>query len=81
MHWNQPRDLRLASRNIQSAQQHPDVIKDYLQMETHLQNIIGPFPSHKSPEVHINYFGVIPRSASQESGDLLQTYYFQKELV
>ena len=24
-------------------------------------NIIGPFPLHKSPEVHINRFGVIPK--------------------
>ena len=53
--------LRPASRNMRSAKQHPDVINEYLQKETHQSNIIGPFPLHKSPEVHINQFGVIPK--------------------
>ena len=45
---------------MQSAQQHPDIISEYLQAETQKQNILGPFPPHKSQEVHINHFGVIP---------------------
>jgi len=53
--------LKLASKNMQSAKQHPDVINEYLQKETHLLNIIGPFPLHNCPEVHINRFGVIPK--------------------
>ena len=53
--------LKPAHRNMKSAQQHPDVINEYLQKETHLLNIIGPFHLHTSPEVHINRFGVIPK--------------------
>ena len=53
--------LKPASRNMQSAQQHPDIIGEYLQTETQKQNILGPFPPHKSQEVHINRFGVIPK--------------------
>ena len=53
--------LRPASRNMESAKQHPDVINEYLQKETHQSNIVGPFPLHKSPQVHINRFGVIPK--------------------
>ena len=34
---------------------------EYLQKETHQLNIIGPFPLHKSLQVHINWFGVIPK--------------------
>ena len=53
--------LRPASRNMLSAQQHPDVISEYLQSETQKLNILGPFPPHKLQEVHINRFRVIPK--------------------
>jgi len=50
-----------ASMNMQSAKQHPDFINEYSQKETHLLNIIGPFPLHDCPEVQINCFMVIPK--------------------
>jgi len=37
-------NLKLASKNMLSAQQHPEVINQYLKKEVQLGNILGPFP-------------------------------------
>ena len=41
---------------------HPDVVEEYLQTEIRLGRLVGPFPSHAVPNVHISRFGVIPKS-------------------
>ena len=61
---------------MQSAKEHPDVIDEYLQKETHQSNIIGPFPLHKSPQVHINWFGVIPKKHQQGKWRLIMDLSF-----
>ena len=53
--------LKPATKNMQSATQHPEVIDDYLQRELWQEQIRGPFPPHLAPSVHINRFGVIPK--------------------
>ena len=50
-----------ATRNMQSAAEHPEVINEYLQKECALGNILGPFPLSTVPKFHINRFGVIPQ--------------------
>jgi len=40
---------------------HPEVIDEYVQKELCQDNILGPFPPHTAPVVHINHFGVIPK--------------------
>jgi len=40
-----PVDLRSATKNMSSSQQHPEIIDDYLKKEVALSNILGPFPS------------------------------------
>ena len=56
--------LRSASRNMLSALQHPEVVRDYLAKECTRQHKLGPFqPSVVAdcPRLHINRFGVIPK--------------------
>lgn len=54
--------LRPAKRNIPSADQHPEVISDYIQKEKAAGRILGPFtPSDLEPSVQISRFGVIPK--------------------
>ena len=60
--------LKSATRNMQSALQHPEIIDDYLQKELLQEQIRGPFPAHTAPSVHINRFGIIPKNDSLESG-------------
>ena len=46
------------SQNMQSASLHQDVIDKYLEQETELGNILGPF-SRTAPIIYVNRFGVI----------------------
>ena len=45
-----------------SAYEHAQVINDYLKTEVELNCIAGPFKVPPLPELHINRFGVIPKS-------------------
>ena len=54
--------LTSAKQNLQGAVMHPDVVEEYLQTEIRLGRLVGPFPSHAVPNVHISRFGVIPKS-------------------
>ena len=49
------------SRNMQSASLHQEVIDKYLEQETELGNILGPFPRTTALVIHVNRFGVIPK--------------------
>lgn len=54
--------LKSASTNMQSADQHPEIVSEYLQKERSLGRMLGPFPDMEAlPPLHINRFGVIPK--------------------
>ena len=53
--------LKAATRNLEGAQEHPDVVTDYLSTEVSLGHVAGPFPPQAIPQVHISHFGVIPK--------------------
>ena len=54
---------RKTKRNMRSAYEHPDVVQEYLDRETHLQRIF-PLRSEEAqavPRLQISAFGVIPK--------------------
>ena len=53
--------LKAATRNLEGAREHPDVVTDYLSIEVSLGRVAGPFPPQAVPQVHISRFGVIPK--------------------
>ena len=48
--------------NLKSSLDHPTVIDDYLHHELSLGRISGPYLASICPDVHINRFGVIPKT-------------------
>ena len=61
-----PMSLReLEVRNMLSEGQHPESIKDYLSKEVCLGRTISPL-SDSVTGVHINRFGFIPKSTTEE---------------
>jgi len=57
----QKKSLRSARKNMDSAQEHPAVVHEYLAKEISSGRVIGPFPPTAVPMVHISRFGVIPK--------------------
>ena len=57
-----------ARRNLLGAVSHPEVVDQYLQTEISLGRVIGPFPPKGVPDVHLNRFGVIPKTTNQING-------------
>ena len=53
--------LKSAKQNMLSAKKNPEVVASYLQSELANGNIIGPFPLHALPDMHINRIGTIPK--------------------
>ena len=51
-----------ADNNCRSTKLHPTVVSDYLQEECLLGAIAGPISESPCDELHINRFGVIPKS-------------------
>ena len=57
---------RSAKNNLQSAVAHPTVVDDYyIHHVLSLGRISGPYSPSMCPDVHINKFGVIPKSYQQ----------------
>ena len=54
--------LRSAKRNKKSADDHPEVIDEYLANEIALGRVAGPFSHAPIPNLHISSFGVIPKN-------------------
>ena len=53
---------RSASKNLPSADLHPEVIHECLAKEIRLGRMLGPFGTHALlPSLQINRFGVIPK--------------------
>ena len=62
--FRRPAPLHSASRNMQSALDHPDVVQAYLDSECYRGRMLGPFSASSQvllPPCHINRFGVIPK--------------------
>ena len=55
---------RSAKRNMLSANQNPQVVSHYFKREREAGRVVGPTPSEEIARVgvHINHFGVIPKS-------------------
>ena len=47
---------------MRSADENAQVVTDYLAAEKRRGVLLGPFPREDVPGVHINRFGVIPKS-------------------
>ena len=54
--------LQSAKKNLVSVATHPDAVEDYLKHELSLGRMSSPYPISLYPEVHVNRFGVIPKS-------------------
>ena len=54
--------IKSAPSNMGSAQQHPDIIREYLHKELRLGRMLGLFTTTSSlPDLHVSRFGVIPK--------------------
>ena len=53
--------LKSASKNLNCALQHKQVVNEYLENELHDNRIFGPFQKADAKGIHINRFGVIPK--------------------
>lgn len=51
-----------ATSNMKSAQEHPDIIDDYLDNQVKLGRVVGPLIGAMCPMANISRFGVIPKS-------------------
>ncbi len=57
--------LQSATKNMESARLHPQVMTDYLQKECSLGRMLGPFfEAEPLPRLHFNRFGVIPKGTN-----------------
>ena len=55
--------ISLARKNMKSADENPQVVRDYLEAELRRGTMLGPLSREEVPEVHLNRFGVIPKSS------------------
>ena len=67
------------SQNMQSVSLHQDVIDKYLEQETELGNILGPFPRTTAPVIHVNRFGVVPKKHQMGKWQLITDLSFPEE--
>ena len=51
-----------AASNMQSARQPPEVIDAYLAAEVRAGRVLGPMEPGNHPRVHVNRFGLVPKS-------------------
>ena len=54
--------LKSARRNLESARDHPEVVKEYLKTEVHMGRLIGPLDNSYKLLTHKSRFRVIPKS-------------------
>ena len=55
--------LSSAKKNMQSAEENPHVVEEYVEAELVLGVLLGPYQREKVTGVHLNRFGVIPKSS------------------
>ena len=64
--------LKSATRIMPSADQHPEVIREYLHKERQLGRLLGPFRDLTThPALQINRFGVILKGHNKEKWRLI----------
>ena len=74
--------LKSAARNLQSAQEHPEVIQQYLEKECSLGRMLGPFTKEELsslPLCHVNRFRVIPKGMNTGKWHLITDLSFPPE--
>ena len=59
---SEKKSLSSARKNMYSTVDYPHVVRDYLRDELKRGTVLGPFVPEEVPEVHLNRFGVIPKS-------------------
>lgn len=59
--FNDKLRCQAASRNMQSAYEHPSIIDEYIAKECALGRVLGPFTPQKIPFLQLSRFGVIPK--------------------
>ena len=60
--------LASARKNMKSAEEHHQVVTNYLEAERRRGVILGPFSREEVPGVHLSRFRVIPKSTSLGNG-------------
>ena len=55
------RTVKKASRNMASALDHPEVVRQYLARECSEGRVLGPLDPDQFPTTHVSRFGVIPK--------------------
>ena len=69
--------LTSATRNMQSALDHPELVREYLQKKCRLGRTLGPFPTAEQlPQLHINQFGIIPKGHNSRKFRLITDLSF-----
>ena len=63
--------LRPATKNLQCAYDHPQVVEDYLHCEVITSRVAGPFCQAAISGVHTSRFGVIPKGHQQDKWRLI----------
>ena len=63
--------LSSARKNMHLAEENVQVGDDYLESEKHRNRLLGPFPPAAVLHVHINRFGVIPKSGQPRKWRLI----------
>ena len=48
---------------MKSAEDNPQVVRDYLDVARQRGVLLGPFERSEVPEVHLSWFGIIPKSS------------------
>eukprot|EP00731_Ephydatia_muelleri_P029970 Em0021g493a len=56
--------LKSAAANMFSAQQHPEIIQNYISNELKMGRLLGPLGTNHHHAIHVNRFGVIPKGNS-----------------
>ena len=54
-------NLHSCTNNPQGALSHPQVVKEYLQIEIELERAVGPYIPTELPGTHISRFDAIPK--------------------
>ena len=55
---------RTSSRNMPSALERPEVVREYLATECSEGRVLGPLDPTKFPQIHTSRFGVIPKGST-----------------
>ena len=63
--------IQPATKNLQCAYDHPQVVEDYLHSEVTTSKVAGPFYQAAVSGIHISRFGVIPKGHQPDKWRLI----------